>query len=56
VIEIENAIFSSGKDVFENYLTQERCLAQLHFLWACEGLKLTGKNKISSCISKLSMP
>lgn len=32
----------SGKDLFEKYLDQEGCSAQLNFIWACEGLKATG--------------
>lgn len=33
----------AGKDLFEKYLDQEGCSAQLNFIWACEGLKATGK-------------
>ncbi|ODN01869.1 Axin-1, partial [Orchesella cincta] len=30
-----------GRDLYERYLDQEGCSAQLNFLWACEGLKCT---------------
>jgi hypothetical protein len=32
-----------GQDLFKTYLEEEGCYLQLTFLWACEGLKCTGK-------------